>query len=165
MEYNLGRLLKAYGAYLHYSVPPVLELWLNGEKIGEYTNQGLLLDSASRAEPSGIMHHAIPQLRQSTANILTDLGWFAATFHVPSIRAWWTSSPPASASSRPPGSAFPARSRACRSWASGATRSSWSSPPRVTRSIETAGSIGRTPRHQVDACCPRSCSGARWRCW
>ena len=43
MEYNLGRLLKAYGAYLHYSVPPVLELWLNGEKIGEYTNQGLLL--------------------------------------------------------------------------------------------------------------------------
>ncbi|HET7241401.1 MAG TPA: hypothetical protein VFI77_09585 [Gemmatimonadales bacterium] len=43
VEYNLGRLLKAYGAYLHYSVPPVLELWLNGEKIGEYTNQGLLL--------------------------------------------------------------------------------------------------------------------------
>ena len=33
--------------------------------------------------PSGSMHHAIPQLRQSTANILTDLGWFAATFHVP----------------------------------------------------------------------------------
>jgi len=43
VEYNLGRLLKAYGNYLHYSVPPVLELWLNGEKIGEYTNQGLLL--------------------------------------------------------------------------------------------------------------------------
>ena len=29
------------------------------------------------------MHHAAPQLRQSTANILTDLGWFAGTFHVP----------------------------------------------------------------------------------
>jgi hypothetical protein len=29
------------------------------------------------------MHHAAPQLRQSTANILTELGWFAATFHVP----------------------------------------------------------------------------------
>jgi hypothetical protein len=43
VEYNLGRLLKAYGAYLQYRVPPVLELWLNGEKIGEYTNQGLLL--------------------------------------------------------------------------------------------------------------------------
>jgi hypothetical protein len=43
VEYNLGRLLKAYSTYLHYSVPPVLELWLNGEKIGEYTNQGLLL--------------------------------------------------------------------------------------------------------------------------
>jgi hypothetical protein len=33
--------------------------------------------------PSGSMPHAAPQLRQSTANILTDLGWFAATFHVP----------------------------------------------------------------------------------
>ena len=43
VEYNLGRLLKAYGSYLQYRVPPVLELWLNGEKIGEYTNQGLLL--------------------------------------------------------------------------------------------------------------------------
>lgn len=42
-EYNLGRLHKAYGAYLQYRIPPVLELWLNGEKIGEYTNQGLLL--------------------------------------------------------------------------------------------------------------------------
>jgi hypothetical protein len=29
------------------------------------------------------MHHAAPQLRQSTANILTDLGWFAGTLHVP----------------------------------------------------------------------------------
>jgi hypothetical protein len=29
------------------------------------------------------MHHATPQLRQSTANILTELGWFAGTFHVP----------------------------------------------------------------------------------
>jgi hypothetical protein len=29
------------------------------------------------------MHHAAPRLRQSTANILTDLGWFAGTFHVP----------------------------------------------------------------------------------
>ena len=29
------------------------------------------------------MHHATPQLRLSTANILTDIGWFAATFHVP----------------------------------------------------------------------------------
>jgi hypothetical protein len=29
------------------------------------------------------MHHAAPQLRQSTANILTELGWFAGTFHVP----------------------------------------------------------------------------------
>jgi hypothetical protein len=29
------------------------------------------------------MHHAAPQLRQSTANILTELGWIAATFHVP----------------------------------------------------------------------------------
>ena len=29
------------------------------------------------------MHPAAPQLRQSTANILTDLGWFAGTFHVP----------------------------------------------------------------------------------
>ena len=43
VEYNLGRLLKAYGSYLQYRVPPVLELWLNGEKIGEYTSQGLLL--------------------------------------------------------------------------------------------------------------------------
>jgi hypothetical protein len=43
VEYNLGRLHKAYGAYLQYRVPAVLELWLNGEKIGEYTNQGLLL--------------------------------------------------------------------------------------------------------------------------
>jgi hypothetical protein len=43
VEYNLGRLHKAYGAYLQYRVPPILELWLNGEKIGEYTNQGLLL--------------------------------------------------------------------------------------------------------------------------
>jgi hypothetical protein len=43
VEYNLGRLHKAYGAYLQYRIPPVLELWLNGEKIGEYTNQGLLL--------------------------------------------------------------------------------------------------------------------------
>ena len=29
------------------------------------------------------MHYSAPQLRQSTANILTDIGWFAATFHVP----------------------------------------------------------------------------------
>jgi hypothetical protein len=29
------------------------------------------------------MHHAAPHLRQSTANILTDLGWFAGTLHVP----------------------------------------------------------------------------------
>jgi hypothetical protein len=29
------------------------------------------------------MHYAAPQLRQSTANILTDIGWFAGTFHVP----------------------------------------------------------------------------------
>jgi hypothetical protein len=29
------------------------------------------------------MHPAAPQLRQSTANILTDLGWFAGTFHIP----------------------------------------------------------------------------------
>jgi hypothetical protein len=29
------------------------------------------------------MHHAAPQLRQSTANVLTELGWFAGTFHVP----------------------------------------------------------------------------------
>jgi hypothetical protein len=43
VEYNLGRLHKAYGQYLQYRVPAVLELWLNGEKIGEYTNQGLLL--------------------------------------------------------------------------------------------------------------------------
>ena len=32
---------------------------------------------------SGSMHHAAPQLRQSTANLLTDLCWFAATFHAP----------------------------------------------------------------------------------
>ena len=32
---------------------------------------------------SGNMHHGAPQLRQSTANMLTDLGWFAATFHIP----------------------------------------------------------------------------------
>jgi hypothetical protein len=43
VEYNLGRLHKAYGQYLQYRVPAILELWLNGEKIGEYTNQGLLL--------------------------------------------------------------------------------------------------------------------------
>jgi hypothetical protein len=29
------------------------------------------------------MHYSAPQLRQSTANILTDIGWFAVTFHVP----------------------------------------------------------------------------------
>jgi len=29
------------------------------------------------------VHYTAPQLRQSTANILTDIGWFAATFHVP----------------------------------------------------------------------------------
>ena len=29
------------------------------------------------------MHYTAPQLRQSTANILTEIGWFAATFHVP----------------------------------------------------------------------------------
>jgi len=29
------------------------------------------------------MHPAAPQLRQSTANLLTDFGWFAGTFHVP----------------------------------------------------------------------------------
>jgi hypothetical protein len=45
VEYNLGRLHKAYGQYLQYRVPAILELWLNGEKIGEYTNQGLLLGS------------------------------------------------------------------------------------------------------------------------
>ena len=29
------------------------------------------------------MHYTAPPLRQSTANILTEIGWFAATFHVP----------------------------------------------------------------------------------
>ena len=29
------------------------------------------------------MHYSAPQLRQSTANVLTDIGWFAVTFHVP----------------------------------------------------------------------------------
>lgn len=33
------------------------------------------------------MDHAAPQLRHSTANILTDLGWFAGTFHVPMRRS------------------------------------------------------------------------------
>jgi hypothetical protein len=29
------------------------------------------------------MHYTAPQLRQSTANVLTDIGWFAAAYHVP----------------------------------------------------------------------------------
>ena len=34
------------------------------------------------------MHYTAPALRQSTANILTDIGWFAASFHVPQHQTW-----------------------------------------------------------------------------
>lgn len=43
VEYNLKRLFAAYEAFLQYEERAVLELWLNGQKIGEYTRDGLLL--------------------------------------------------------------------------------------------------------------------------
>jgi hypothetical protein len=47
LEYNLGRLYAAYGELLQYpDTDPVMELWLNGRKLGEYTRDGLRLGSA-----------------------------------------------------------------------------------------------------------------------
>lgn len=43
VEYNLKRLFAAYEAFLQYEERAVLELWLNGQKIGEYTRDGLLV--------------------------------------------------------------------------------------------------------------------------
>jgi hypothetical protein len=43
VEYNLKRLFAAYEAFLQYEERAVIELWLNGQKIGEYTRDGLLL--------------------------------------------------------------------------------------------------------------------------
>ncbi len=43
VEYNLKRLFAAYEAFLQYEERAVFELWLNGQKIGEYTRDGLLL--------------------------------------------------------------------------------------------------------------------------
>jgi hypothetical protein len=43
VEYNLKRLFAAYEAFLQYEERAVLELWLNGQKIGEFTRDGLLV--------------------------------------------------------------------------------------------------------------------------
>jgi hypothetical protein len=51
LEYNLRRLHQAYRGLLYYQVPAVLELWRDGRKIGEYTEDGLLLGGESSAWP------------------------------------------------------------------------------------------------------------------
>lgn len=43
VEYNLKRLFAAYEAFLQYEERAVFELWLDGQKIGEYTRDGLLV--------------------------------------------------------------------------------------------------------------------------
>lgn len=43
LEHSLKRLHSAYAMHLHEETPAVLELWLKGEKIGEYTSQGLVI--------------------------------------------------------------------------------------------------------------------------
>jgi hypothetical protein len=45
-EYNLIRLQHAYGGFLNYQVPAILELWRDGRKIGEFTRDGLLVGPA-----------------------------------------------------------------------------------------------------------------------
>ena len=43
VEYNLKRLYAAYEAFLQYEERAVIELWLHGQKIGEFTRDGLLV--------------------------------------------------------------------------------------------------------------------------
>jgi serine/threonine protein kinase len=41
VEYNLSRLYGAYSSYLQYQGAPVIELWLDGQRVGEYRGLGL----------------------------------------------------------------------------------------------------------------------------
>ena len=50
VESGMKRLYSAYTMHAHVETPVVLELWLRGEKIGEYGAKGLAFDPAAAAD-------------------------------------------------------------------------------------------------------------------
>jgi hypothetical protein len=48
LEFHLERIHRAYGDYLYHSIPAVLELWLHGDRLGEYSNEGLVIGPPPR---------------------------------------------------------------------------------------------------------------------
>jgi len=98
------------------------------------------------------MHQPAPQLRLSTANILTDIGWFAATFHVPLHQSLL----PRRGHRRDKGTRVRIPGEESRLPFLGIRRDSilLVEPTQGDELIETSGSIGRTSSHQVGCLLP-----------
>jgi hypothetical protein len=100
------------------------------------------------------MHYAAPQLRQSTAHILTDIGWFAGTFHVPVRQSLMDFLSGAVGVIKATRVRIPGEEP--RLPFVGIRRDSilMVEPTQGDKLVETAGSIGRTSAHQVGCLLP-----------
>ena len=112
------------------------------------------------------MHYpGTPPLRLSSVNLLTDLGWFAGTFHVPGRQSLVDFLAPGSQIVKLTRVRIPNENERLPFIAVRRDAIIVVEPTQGDELVDTPGAAGAPRRTGSGACCRRAFCTGRWRCW